>query len=251
MIAIIPAAGIGSRMQPASLATPKELLPIVDTPIIELVVREAVEYGVKEFYIVLTPDKVQVIKYLQKVFPSLAFTSVFQNESKYGLGQAVLECENLISSDFIVMLPDMLIDTTIKQPKFWKAKHYGVCSFYCMDVSQYGIVLRDTTNKNIIDIIEKPANYATVMSNEAIVGRYKFSPSIFDYLKQVSPNENDEICLTQAIKLAMNDGVEIKPYVVIGEVYDCGSIEGYAKAFIDFSMQHEGIGDSIVEFIYD
>jgi len=262
--AVLPVAGFGTRFLPATKSIPKEMMPIVDTPLVEYAVREAIEAGVKEIIFITSPTKKAIEahfsknqelenllkksnkeSFISKAFPKefdeITFHYVFQHE-QLGLGHAVLQANHLIDQDefFLILLAD---DLLINEPNVCKqlveAHHKTSSSILALnkvsieETKKYGVI---SFKDNAVDfnnckplnaIVEKPQTNPP--SNIAVTGRYLLKGSIFNYLKNIKEGAQGELQLTDAINLAMQDnnffGIEYE-----GIKFDCGSKEGFIRA---------------------
>ena len=275
LLAIIPAAGLGTRFLPATKTIPKELFPIFNKPSIELVVTEATEFGAKRILIITNEDKDNVITHffedlllektlkdnrkntlLRKLrfdFRSVKIDSIIQNKP-LGLGHAISCAENSLKKSentVAILLPDDLLRPTgiLKTMSEVKNKYGGsvLCVTTVTDekISSYGVlevehVLCDTS-PNILKvkgIVEKP-KYTDAPSSYAIIGRYLLERTIFDVLHKVPIGINNEIQLTDAISLLIKDKHPVYAVVYRGIRHDIGHPFGYLKATIDYALQQK------------
>jgi len=231
--AIIPAAGIGSRFKPISDVIPKEMFPIIDKPVLEYIINEAIAAGFSDIYVVTNPNKDSIPKYFKNI------NIIYQDEPK-GLGHAIMCAKDYIGNEpFAVLLGDDLIDgnAMIELKEIYETTNNSVIGIQEVDpttASRYGIVEFDNTFK-VRNIIEKPENPPT---NYAILGRYIFTPKIFDLIGEIG--KNGEIQLTDAIsKLLEYESVYACKFH--DNYYDIGSKDGFIKAVIDFSIKKENL----------
>ena len=283
--AVIPIAGLGTRMLPATKAIPKEMLPIVTKPIIQYVVEEAVNAGFKEIILVTHSSKTSVENHFDTSFElevtlekrvkrvllkeiqdlsklNISIHSVRQGEAK-GLGHAILCTKEILGSDpFAVILPDMIIKESNKKSNLslMKANYekYEIPSMLLgtakkEDIEKYGIVTINNKERrkdlySIESIIEKPKP-SEVSSNKFAVGRYIFNSSIFSFLEKVKKDSLMEIQLTQAIADYIGSGEKFDGLKLQGKIYDCGEKLGYIKAIIDFALEDESINKNLTKFL--
>ncbi|MFT4595341.1 MAG: UTP--glucose-1-phosphate uridylyltransferase [Bacteroidia bacterium] len=260
--AVIPAAGFGTRMLPISSVVPKELLPVCGRPVIEFVVREAVEAGIEEIILVLSEGKEAVADYfkpnkkltkhllqhgnhaelavLERIWDLAKITVVYQNEQK-GLGHAVLCAKEAVGNEpFAVLLGDCIIETEdcdsftkqlTKSFHDYGASVVGLEEVEKNEVSRYGIFEGHTITGNILNaqrLIEKPAVNETD-STLAFCARYVFQPDIFPLLEQTKKGTNNEIQLTDAMqKLVETKGMN--GFKLEGTRYDIGNPKGLLYA---------------------
>jgi len=261
--AVFPVAGLGSRFLPITKSIPKEMLPIIDKPLIQFAVEEAIEAGIEEIIFVTSHTKKAIEDYFSanyelenrledagkqevieivhpKYLDEMKFSFIRQSEPN-GLGHAILQAKHIISDDFfgIILADDLILSESgcLKQllevHKKTQSSVLGVFSASKNQVSNYGVI----SSKNIegvekVDgIVEKPKP-ADAPSNLAVFGRYILSKEIFSNIEQTKPGLNNEIQLTDAIqKLILNKDVFALEFE--GKRYDCGSKEGYISAIID------------------
>jgi UTP--glucose-1-phosphate uridylyltransferase len=283
--AVLPVAGFGTRFLPATKAIPKEMLTIIDKPLIEYAVEEAILAGAEEIIFITSHTKSAIKKHFSEapelekrlkdsgkidllkkikpeIFKNMRFTYIDQAEQK-GLGHAILLAENAVGNDaFSVLLPDDLFlstPTCLQQILDSYSKNLqSVIAVNKIDkenIHKYGVIdpgnhkLDESNTVTISDIVEKP-NAADAPSDIAVVGRYIFNPSIFNCIKQVEADGSGEIQITDAIKLLIQtENVQAK--IFEGDKYDCGSKEGYLEATIAVAMKEPGLSDKIKKTITD
>lgn len=249
--AIIPIAGKGSRIAPISNFIPKEMLPIVDKPLIHYCIEEAVEAGIHEFILIINPSKNMVVKYIEDTFANSGckFTYVCQNVQN-GLGGAVLLASHLIDKDenFSILLPDdLILDGSTLTEMVDKYESGILLSVNVVDkenAKKYGILhaIADKGCEIVIadSIIEKPQN---VVSDEnfAVVGRYILPGKIMSILSEVKPGVGGEIQLTDAIDRLAKNGEQLAGYKFSGKKIDCGNKCGWIEAILTVARTHEEI----------
>lgn len=279
--AIVPAAGLGTRFLPATKTVPKELLPVVDTPGIELVAEEAAEAGAERLVIVTSEGKDSVVAHfvedlvlegtleargkkamLEKVRRAPALIkveSVVQHEP-LGLGHAVGCVEPVLSPDedaVAVLLPDDLVLPTgvLETMAKVRAKRGGsvLCAIEVTDeeVSSYGVfdveTVPDAANPNVMKVngmVEKP-KAEDAPSRFAAAGRYLLDRAIFDALRRVDRGVGGEIQLTDAIELLIKEGHPVHVVVHRGSRHDLGNPGGYLKAAVDFALDRDDYGPDL------
>ena len=280
--AVFPVAGFGTRFLPATKATPKELLPIVDKPLIQYAVEEAAKIGVEEFIFITHHAKSAIDKHFkhnENLYETLIkqgkqdladsikdigganakFISVDQGQPK-GLGHAIGCANDLIEEGefFAVILADDLIfsegSNVLEQMKDQAEKYnkqvLALEKIPKKDISKFGVV-----NPNSIDgrishlsgIVEKPSA-ADAPSNLAVVGRYIFKKDIFSHIDNDNAGKNGEIQITDAIMSNIEDFVG---YEFHGERFDCGSKIGYLKANIAYGLQNHELKDELSTYLGD
>jgi UTP--glucose-1-phosphate uridylyltransferase len=279
--AVFPVAGIGSRFLPATKANPKEMLAIVDKPLIQYAVEEAVRAGITHMIFITSSSKRAIENHFDNHFelekrleeqgkknllelvknvspPGIHFTYVRQNQP-LGLGHAILCAQHVIGNDpFAVLLADDLIDDSRLPCLAAMTEHFQKDQLSVLavqpvpweDVQQYGVVrVVDAAESysTILAMVEKPTK-EIAPSNLASVGRYIFTPEIFSYLKQASPDERGEIQLTDGIRGLLNEQ-KVQAYQFQGKRYDCGSKLGYLQATVELGMLHPEIGPAFNEYL--
>lgn len=286
--AVIPVAGLGTRMLPATKAIPKEMLPVVDKPLIQYVVQECIKAGIKDIVLVTHSSKNSIENHFDKSFElesmlekrvkrqllaevqgicpkDVTIMHVRQGEAK-GLGHAVLCARPLIGDvPFAVVLPDVLIDHYESDLK--KDNLAQMCRLYAADgvsqvmvepvpmeaVSNYGVAdveghkLQVGESVNMTAIVEKPA-VEDAPSNLAVVGRYVFTPEIWEALEYTPLGAGDEIQLTDAIAILMKEQA-VNAYHIKGRSHDCGNKLGYMKTFVEFGLRDANLGPDFINFI--
>lgn len=280
--AIVPAAGLGTRFLPTTKAVPKELLPLVDTPAIEYVAREAAEAGATKLVIVTSPTKASVANYfdaspeleqslkdkgktdlVEKIqrAPRLIKAETAIQEQALGLGHAVGCAEgNLTGEDeaVAVLLPDDIImpnDALQKMAKVREEKGGSVLLAFDIpreQISAYGVFdVRDTGNddvKQVVGMVEKPKP-EEAPSTFAAAGRYLLDRAIFDALKRITPGAGGELQLTDAIALLINEGHPVHVVVHRGGRHDLGNPAGFLRAAVDFALKTPEYGPDLREWL--
>jgi UTP--glucose-1-phosphate uridylyltransferase len=281
--AIIPAAGLGTRFLPATKAQPKEMLPIVDKPVIQYIVEEAVASGIEEIIIIigrgkraiedhfdksyeledtlLKKNKLEVLAEVQKISSLVNIYYVRQKEPK-GLGDAILCAKNLIGSEpFAVLLgDDLVISETpclkqiINAFDYYNSSIIGVQIVPENEVSKYGIIKPKGTNIEpnlfyIESLVEKP-KIETAPSQYAIMGRYVLKPEIFEILAWLPVGQGDELQLTDAIN-ELNKKQSVLAYNFEGRRYDIGDKIGFIKATIDFALKRDDLREDVLSFLWE
>ncbi|ARG97902.1 UTP--glucose-1-phosphate uridylyltransferase [Legionella micdadei] len=279
--AVFPVAGLGSRFLPVTKANPKEMLPIVDKPLIQYAVEEAVRAGITHMIFITSSSKRAIEDHFDNHFelearlqeqgkeellevvrgvspPGIHFSYVRQHQP-LGLGHAILCAEHVVGRDpFAVLLADDLIDDSRLPCLSLMAEHFkndgysivAVQPVPWLDVSHYGVVQAADTAENyfrIIDMVEKPQR-ELAPSNLAAVGRYIFTPDIFDCLKGTVADQRGEIQLTDGIRQLLQEQ-SVQAFQFLGKRYDCGSKLGYLQATVEFGMSHAEVGQPFSEYL--
>lgn len=281
---IIPIAGLGTRMLPASKAIPKEMLPIVDKPIIQLIVEEVIEAGFKEIIFITHSSKSSVENHFDTSFEleaalekrvkravlkeiksisklNMTIHSVRQGEAK-GLGHAILCAKSIIGDEpFGIILPDMLIQGNSRKNLFSMRKEFeknGKSSILLgkakkVDISKYGIVkikkIKSISELGKIEkIIEKPS-LKTAPSNLFAVGRYVFSNNLMSYLAKVKPDKFGEIQLTKGIDDFIKDENDLIGFKLEGLLHDCGDKLGYLIAIVEYAIKDPLLSKKFINYL--
>jgi UTP--glucose-1-phosphate uridylyltransferase len=276
--AVVPAAGLGTRFLPTTKTVPKELLPVVDTPGIELVAAEAAEAGAEQLLIVTSPGKEAVAAHfadsselekelrargkdalvakVRRAHELITVRTVTQDEPK-GLGHAVGCARDAIGPDeqaFAVLLPDDLVLPTgvLGRMAAVRAQHGGsvLCAFDVPreEIAAYGVFeVTDTEDddvKRVHGMVEKPEP-AEAPSTLAAAGRYLLDRAIFDALDRITPGSGGELQLTDAVALLIAEGHPVHVVVHRGGRHDLGNPGGYARAYVDFALEHPDYGPDL------
>ncbi|MCT2061170.1 UTP--glucose-1-phosphate uridylyltransferase [Dietzia cinnamea] len=280
--AVVPAAGLGTRFLPATKTVPKELLPVVDTPGIELIAEEATEAGAGRLAIVTSERKVGVMAHfaedsvledtlegrgkdvlLHKVqrAPGLIEVVDVRQDEPLGLGHAIAQVESVLGDEeqaVAVLLPDDLVLPfgILGRMNAVRAERGGsvLCAFEVDpdDVSSYGVFeVEDTDDpsvKKVLGMVEKPAA-EDAPSHLAAAGRYVLDRAIFDALRRTEPGAGGEIQITDAIDLLIDEGHPVHVVVHDGTRHDLGNPGGYIKACVDFALDNPAYTDDLREWL--
>ena len=280
--AIIPAAGLGTRLLPNTKSIPKEMLPLVDKPVIQYIVEEAVAAGIEKILIITNRGKTPIEDYfdyapdleerliadgkredariVREVADMADVYFVRQKETK-GLGHAVWRARSFVNEEpFAVLLGDdiMLAETPVLRQLVTAAEANG-CSAVAVREEPDELITKYSSVKleeklservyRISDMNEKPS-LDEKLSNFAILGRYVLTPAIFDILEHTAPGRNNEIQLTDGMKeLCHREKMCAVDFE--GRRYDTGNLKGYLEAIIDFALKNEEAGDWLRQFILD
>ncbi|WP_426369770.1 UTP--glucose-1-phosphate uridylyltransferase GalU [Pseudocolwellia sp. HL-MZ7] len=286
--AVIPVAGLGTRMLPATKAIPKEMLPIVDKPLIQYIVNECIAAGIKEIVLVTHSSKNaienhfdksfelettlekrvkrQLLEEIQAICPKgITILHVRQGEAK-GLGHAVLKAQPIIGNEpFVVVLPDVILDETTANLKtenlaamltrYDEVGHSQIMvePVPMEQVSSYGVV--DCGGQELVageskamTAVVEKPDVEDAPSNLAVVGRYVLSEKIWKLLATTAPGAGDEIQLTDAIDSLM-ELETVEAFHMTGKSHDCGSKLGYMKANVEYGLRHPEIAEDFKAFI--
>ena len=265
---IFPAAGYGTRFLPVTKAIPKELLPILNKPLIEYAIQEAFDSGVNDMGLILNDQKISIMQYFKNeddlslflkknnkeslinsqilLSKNCKFTSINQ-EMMLGLGHAIYQAKQFIGDDsFGVILPDDLCHSNMSPVLKQMIHIHSLNKDKCIvaleevnndEVSKYGIVSGKEIleNQNLFSIesmVEKPTK-ENAPSNLAIIGRYIFNPEIFNAIEKVNPDKNGEIQITDALNILATED-KVMGLVFNGRRLDCGSVDGFIEANLFF-----------------
>lgn len=278
--AVFPVAGLGTRFLPATKAMPKEMLTVVDKPLIQYAVEEAIAAGITELIFVTgrskraiedhfdkayeleieleQKNKKDLLEIVRNIKPSHVDCVYVRQAEALGLGHAILCAEKLVGDDpFAVILADDLL--TGKRPvlnqmielfNHFRCSIIGVEKIAKEQSRSYGVIDGKKWDENIYKlsgIVEKPAP-ELAPSNMGVVGRYVLTANIFSYIKSLSPGAGGEYQLTDAIQ-SLIQKEQVLAYEYEGIRYDCGSKLGYLKATVDFALNHPEVGTEFAEFL--
>lgn len=278
--AVIPAAGYGTRFLPATKSQPKEMIPIIDTPVIQYVVEEAVESGITDILMIIGRGKRAIeehfdrspileesllkkhnLKMLDKIrhISNMANIHFVWQKEMNGLGDAILHAKDHVGNEpFVILLGDTLVKSengpvTKQLIDVYKKNKGSVIALEEVKpelVSRYGVVDGDFISEKVIKArgwIEKPS-IEEAPSNLVVASRYLFTPEIFDFLENTNPGKNNEIQLTDAMK----EMVKTNPMFGMkfnGKRYDIGNKLGFLKTNIEFGLKDPDIGESLKEWL--
>ncbi|MDN3517344.1 UTP--glucose-1-phosphate uridylyltransferase GalU [Aquisalimonas lutea] len=278
---VFPVAGLGTRFLPATKASPKEMLPVVDKPLIQYAVEEAVAAGAETLIFVTgrtkraiedhfdkayelemeleAKQKHRMLELVRSTVPKGVNCIYIRQGEALGLGHAVLCAQPIVGNDpFGVILADDLIDgqgekvlsQMVREFDEHQCSLLGVERVPMQETGSYGVVsARDFADSvSAVDaIVEKPAP-AEAPSNLAVVGRYILTPAIFELLRHTVPDAKGEIQLTDAISALLRQE-RVLAHEFTGKRYDCGSKLGYLKATVEYGLQHPDLGAAFGEYL--
>jgi len=280
--AVIPAAGYGTRFLPATKSSPKEMIPIIDTPVIQYVVEEAVASGITDILMIIGKGKRAIEEHFDRS-PVLEETLIAKNNTEMlekiraisemanihfvwqkemnGLGDAILHAKYHVGNEpFVILLGDTLVQSedgpaTKQLIDVYNQQKGSVIALEEVKpelVSRYGVVDGEAISENVIrakNWIEKPS-IEEAPSNLAVASRYLFTPEIFDYLENTRPGKNNEVQLTDA----MREMVKSFPMFGLkfnGKRYDIGNKLGFLKTNIEFGLNDPEIGNELRSWLKD
>lgn len=284
--AVIPAAGLGTRLLPATKAQPKEMITIVDKPALQYLIEELIESGIEEILIITGRNKSSIENHfdysfelektleekeknkLLKIVNDISKMSniyYVRQKKPLGLGHAVSRAKSFVGNEpFLVLLGDDIIYTDKNKGELPVSKQLmnkyeelqgmilGVQKVPKNDVNKYGIIKSlnyiDDDTMEVEDFVEKPA-IIEAPSQFAVLGRYILEPEIFSYLENLKPGKNGEIQLTDAILNMKKDGLKLYAYDFKGIRYDIGNKMGIYKANIEFGLRHPEISEKVKKYL--
>jgi UTP--glucose-1-phosphate uridylyltransferase len=279
--AVFPVAGLGTRFLPATKANPKEMLPIVDKPLIQYAAEEAVLAGIDTLIFITGRHKRSIedhfdkayeleteleadgkntmLNMVQNILPSNVNCIYIRQSEPLGLGHAVLCAEPVVGDEpFAVILADDLIHDGAsgclsQMVDVYEEQKCGVVGVQVVakeEVKSYGIISGKQVRDNMWDVdtfVEKP-NPEDAPTNVAVVGRYLLQPSIFDILRKTGEGAGGEIQLTDALATQVKSE-KLLAYKFEGKRYDCGNKLGYLEATVELGMKHSGVGRQFSEYL--
>ena len=278
-VAVFPAAGLGTRFLPATKAQPKEMLPLVDRPLIQYVVEEARDAGIERIIIVTgrgknaiedhfdmsfeleqmlaEKGKEALLDEVRKISELIPLSYVRQKQA-LGLGHAVLQARDLVGDEpFAVLLGDDIVDADVpcigQMMRLYERRGNPVIALQEVpraETRQYGIVAGEPVEDRVVkitDMVEKPSP-DKAPSNLAIIGRYLLPPEIFQILEQTRSDVGGEIQLTSALKTLLSRR-PIDGYLFEGKRYDAGDKLGFLKATVEFALKRKDLGGAFREYL--
>lgn len=282
---VVPAAGMGTRFLPATKTVPKELLPVVDTPGIELIAEEAAKLGAQRLAVIVAPNKQEILAHFER-FPLLEETLIergkdeqvakvrraaelitpvaVEQERPLGLGHAVGLAESVLDDgedSFAVMLPDDLVLPmgAVEEMAKIRAEFGGtvLCAIEVDpdEVFNYGVFdIEEVAGREDVKIVrgmvEKP-DVADAPSNFVATGRYLLDRAIFDALRRIKPGKGGELQLTDAIALLIEEGHPVHVLIHRGKRHDLGNPGGYIRACVDFGLRDPKYGPALRKAVGD
>jgi UTP--glucose-1-phosphate uridylyltransferase len=277
--AVFPAAGLGTRFLPATKASPKEMLPLVDKPLIQYVVEEAVASGIESVIIVTGRGKASIEDHFDisfeleklleergkleelkamRAISEMARVSYVRQQEALGLGHAVLQARDLVGEEpFAVMLSDDIIDS--EEPALrqlldvyekYDAPVVAVFKVEGEAISRFGVVDGEEVEEGVYkikDMVEKPA-FSDAPSDLAIIGRYVLTPDIFDEIERTTPGAIGEIQITDAMRSLLKK----RPFYAVrfkGTRYDAGDKLGFLIATVELALKHEDLAPEFREYL--
>lgn len=280
--AIILIAGMGTRFLPLSKAVPKELIPLVDKPMVQYLLEEAMHSGVKEVVFVISPGKKEVAEYfkkspklekilkdkkkdsllervqhLEEIAKNISFSFVVQKEP-LGDGHAILQAKKLIQEPCGIFFTDDIVDAKtpclsqlIQVFRTSKKPMVALKKLPKERISHYGVADVEKIASRVYkikNIVEKPSQ-ENAPSDLAVIGRYIITPEVFDYLKRQEPNQKGEIILADTFESMIKDGKMIYGHEIEGQWLECGDIYRWLESTLYFSLKHPKYGEDLKKYL--
>ena len=277
--AVFPAAGLGTRFLPATKASPKEMLPLVDKPLIQYAIEEAVASGIESILIITGRDKSAIENHFDISFEleqllkekgkhemfeqirsisDIAQISYTRQKQALGLGHAIYQAKDFVGNEpFAALLADDVVDA--KKPALkqmidvfekYQAPVIATMQVEGEAISRFGVIDADEIEPNVFrikDMVEKPA-YADAPSDLAIIGRYIFTPDIFEAIEQTAPGAGGEIQITDAMRLLLKQ----RPFYAVkleGRRHDAGDKLGFLIATVEYALKRKDLGDDFRTYL--
>lgn len=277
--AVFPAAGLGTRFLPVTKAIPKEMLPLVDKPLIQYCVEEAISSGIEDIIVVTgrgktaiedhfdsskeleailhEKGKTELLEMVRDISNLVRFSYTRQKEA-LGLGHAILCAKSLVGDEpFAVFLSDDIIDSKVpalgQMIEIYKKYRHSVLAVQRVpkeSISSYGVIKGKSLGAGLFevsDLVEKP-KMEDAPSDMAVIGRYILTPDVFEYLEKTRPGKNGEIQLTDALN-AMAGKHPLYALEFEGDRYDAGDKFGFLKANISYALKRDDMRDELVKFL--
>lgn len=277
--AVFPAAGLGTRFLPATKASPKEMLPLVDKPLIQYAVEEAVASGIESMLIITGRDKTAIENHFDisfeleqllrekgkeesfgqiRAISEMARISYTRQREALGLGHAIFQAKDFTCDEpFAALLADDVIDSekpALKQMmevfERYDAPVIATMQVEGEAISRFGVIDAEEIEPNVFrirDMVEKPA-FADAPSDLAIIGRYIFTPDIFDAIETTQPGAGGEIQITDAMRILLKQ----RPFYAVkleGTRHDAGDKLGFLIATVEFALKREDLGDEFRDYL--
>jgi UTP--glucose-1-phosphate uridylyltransferase len=277
--AVFPAAGLGTRFLPATKASPKEMLPLVDKPLIQYAVEEAVASGIESILIITGRDKAAIENHFDisfeleqllkekckhdvfeqvRAISDIAKISYTRQKQALGLGHAIYQAKDFAGNEpFAALLADDVIDAEkpalqqmIEVFEKYQAPVIATMQVAGEAISRFGVIDAEEVEPNVYkinDMVEKPA-FADAPSDLAIIGRYIFTPDIFEAIERTAPGAGGEIQITDAMRLLLKD----RPFYAVkldGVRHDAGDKLGFLIATVEYALKREDLGEKFRDFL--
>ena len=277
--AVFPAAGLGTRFLPATKASPKEMLPLVDKPLIQIVVEEAVASGIESILIITGRDKGAIENHFDisfeleqmlkergkddlfaevRAISDIAHISYTRQKQALGLGHAIYQAKDFVGNEpFAALLADDIVDgerpalrQMVEVFEKYSAPVIATMQVAGEDISRFGVIDAEEVEPNVYkikDMVEKPA-FAEAPSDLAIIGRYIFTPDIFEAIEQTVPGSGGEIQITDAMRILLKE----RPFYAVkleGKRHDAGDKLGFLIATVELALKRADLGDEFRNYL--
>lgn len=277
--AVFPAAGLGTRFLPATKASPKEMLPLVDKPLIQYVVEESVASGIESILIITGRDKAAIENHFDisfeleqtlkergkdamfdqvRAISDIAQISYTRQKQALGLGHAIYQAKDFVGNEpFAALLADDIIvsekpalQQMVEVYEKYNAPVVATMQIEGEGISRFGVIDADEVEPNVFkikDMVEKPA-YADAPSDLAIIGRYIFTPDIFDAIKKTQPGSGGEIQITDAMRILL----KTRPFYAVkleGKRHDAGDKLGFLIATVELALKRDDLGREFRDYL--
>ena len=277
--AVFPAAGLGTRFLPATKASPKEMLPLVDKPLIQYVIEESVASGIESILIITGRDKAAIENHFDisfeleqmlkergkddlfeevRAISDIAQISYTRQKQALGLGHAIYQAKDFVGSEpFAVLLADDIVDgekpalqQMVEVFEKYRAPVIATMQVAGEDISRFGVIDADEVEPNVYkikDMVEKPP-FSDAPSDLAIIGRYIFTPDIFQAIEQTTPGSGGEIQITDAMRILLKE----RPFYAVkldGKRHDAGDKLGFLRATVEFALKREDLGEEFRDYL--
>ncbi len=278
--AVFPAAGLGTRFLPATKASPKEMLPLVDKPLIQYGVEEAVASGIESILIITGRDKAAIEDHFdisfeleevlkqrgkQKEYEQVRAISELTNityirqKQALGLGHALLQAKDFVGDEpFAVILPDDIMEAEtpalkqlIEVYEKYNAPVMATMRIAGEAISRFGVIDAEAVEENVYrikNVVEKP-KYEDAPSDMAVIGRYIFTPELFDAIEQTEPGAGGEIQVADAMRLLLNKDFPFYAVKLDGVRHDAGDKLGFLIATVEFALKRDDLGADFREYL--
>ena len=277
--AVFPAAGLGTRFLPATKASPKEMLPLVDKPLIQYVIEESVASGVESILIITGRDKAAIENHFDisfeleqllkergkndlfqqvRAISDIAHISYTRQKQALGLGHAINQAKDFVGNEsFAVLLADDIVDgekpalqQMVEVFEKYQAPVIATMQVAGKDISRFGVIDANEVEPNVFkikDMVEKPS-FEDAPSDLAIIGRYIFTPDIFQAIEQTTPGSGGEIQITDAMRILLRE----RPFYAVkldGKRHDAGDKLGFLKATVEFALKRGDLGEEFRQYL--
>ena len=278
--AVFPAAGLGTRFLPATKASPKEMLPLVDKPLIQYSVEEAVACGIESILIITGRDKSAIENHFDisfeleqvlrekgkdemfrqvRAISDIAKITYTRQKQALGLGHAILQAKDFVGNEaFAVLLADDIVDSEkpalqqlIDVYEKYDAPVIATMQIEDETISRFGVIDADEVEPGVFklkSIVEKP-KYEDAPSDMAVIGRYIFTPELFEAIAQIEPGAGGEYQVADAMRILLNQGFPFYAVKLEGTRHDAGDKLGFLIATVEFAMKRRDLGEDFKDYL--